>query len=497
MKTFRNSALLVLLGSLCGLDCNKTTSLCSQDPTSLHWCYSPLDVESMSALDRSSDTSLTLALKNPESVASGEPHYYLAWQQGPISGGGDIPDPDEASVWNLSLTAPMPTPSQLTCGPMNLYVSAGKFTNSGAKSKVLSNLPTAEPEKSNAENFGQHGMTLVQVIDGSLASYQALFHAMPISPTRAWANDVQTLGTCTTLGQSYVWFNVENASSLNPEVWSAPIHLDSVPFPSLGDTSVQTFQKRVGLVQRQGQPLILQLDLMGPTPVLKPCQVGCPDAGTCSMGAPLPDSWTSSKVKSLAVEPNAQYIALVDANAPFNLLIYSFTLGTGGLPPPLTDISLQGPVYPGYRFVAIGNLDGSGAEDVLALSITQDHVPLVLLDGRTPQSKFAKTLAMVAPELTHKDAVVTFGKLNQCESSGPTDLFVATTINQPQQKIFAVYAADGEPLAKSQFLKKRDITPHGMPGDAHITAMFFSKPYLFVALITQNQEQLYVYKQSP
>jgi hypothetical protein len=206
---------------------------------------------------------------------------------------------------------------------------------------------------------------------------------------------------------------------------------------------------------------------------------------TKCFSAAAPFSWCFP-AKSTAADSSGSYFTALDTSG--SLRVYNLTINVGTKS--LTSTEWTTGQYTGYRHVTIGDVDGDGSMDVLALR--QGGQPVILL--REGQS-FNQTKQTVATQLAARladnaeasagDAVATIGSFDHCDRRA--DVLLASG--------GAVYALTQQ--ADQSFVKKK-LTLDQLPASAEITALLLADTDANGAadllLVAVKPDTVYVYQ---
>lgn len=442
------------LGGLLLCGCDETAIDCTDTP---QWCSDFMLMPLGTANRGDASAKLAVRFTTQNATPSYETDFRVSVEQtssgmSAIGGGAGLPSPSSLdSGWDVALANPLPDLKAMQCGPAKLYLHA----RLRSKPKQTSLVPGTDPTSA---NYQQHGVADFMVIDerpqpfqgkGQMTGGSALsnlgLHSGP--PLYIYSTqDEIPLVRLTSLGIGTLAQQANAISSVTPA--------NGTQF--VGETK----DARLVIKQVPGAP-----PCTGTGALLTACTQltsasDLADAMKCfSAASQFPWCFPA---KSDAADVSGSYFASVESSG--TLHVYNSTINAGAKSLMFSEWTTG--QYTGYRYVTIGDVDGDGAMDVLALR--QGGPPLVLLRegqsfNQTKQTLASQLAARLAanPEASAGDAVATIGSFDHCDRR--PDVLMASG--------GAVYALTQQ--ADQSFVKKK-LSLDQLPVSAEISALLLA-----------------------
>jgi len=403
----RRSFYLLVVGLSFG-GCDKPVIDCTDHPA---WCqnFSLQPLRAINRADQSARLSVRLEQAEGQPSSTELADFRVSIEQTmsgmPAIGGGLVlPAPGVlADGWEVPLARPLPELQTMNCGPAKLYLHAR--LRSQPKQTAL--VPGTDPESA---SYQQHGVADFQIFDERL----------PTSTLKAKSQvtggaPLSNLGLHSSGGTLYLYATLDqsatNFTRLGLGVLTAQTGvISNISFADITQFVGDTGPARVLMKQMPGTPATPCAKIAARlTACTQLTSVGdLSDMNNCFQ-APADFSWCFP-AKSVAADAQGTLLAAVDADGKLRV----HNLSIDPVTKTLTAPEWTSGQYTGYRYVAIGDLDGDGVMDVLALR--QNDSPLVLLREGQSFNQNKQTLATRwAGEFAKKsqvkalDAVVTMG----------------------------------------------------------------------------------------
>lgn len=460
---------------LCG--CDETGIDCTDTP---QWCsdFALMPLGTVNRVDASAKLSVRFATQN--ATPSHESNFRVSIEQTPsgmaASGGGaELPAPSSLDGgWNVALASPLPGLKSMQCGPAKLYLHA----RLRSKPKQTSLVPGTDPTSA---NYQQHGVADFTVIDERPQPFQGRGQ---ITGGAALSNiglhSGPPLYIYSTLEPSMVSFTQLGLGVLTPQTGM----IAAAPPANITQFVGETALARLLVKQMPGSPPCTGVGarLAACTQLTSAGDISDP---TKCFSAPSDFSWCFP-AKSNAADASGSYFASVEASG--TLHVFNTTINTAGKT--LTFAEWTTGQYTGYRHVTIGDVDGDGLMDVLALR--QGGQPLFLLRegqafNQTKQTLAAQLAARLgdSAESSAGDAVAAIGSFDHCDRR--PDVLLASG--------GAVYALTQQ--ADQSFVKKK-LSLDQLPPSAEITALLLADTdangAVDLLLVAVKPDTVYVYQ---
>lgn len=485
MKWGRQHPIAFLAGLLlCG--CDETASDCIDNE---QWCKD-FTLMPLGAVNRAdSSGKLLVRFETANATPSYETNFRVSIEQTPngmtaMGSGTNLSPPSSLeSGWDVTLAKPLPELGSLQCGAAKLYLHARVRGHS-------LQTPLVPGTDSTSANYRQHGVTEFTVVDER--------------PVLFWGKGQMTggsalsnLGLHNNGGSLYIYSTQDEAQFRFTSLGVGTL-LAQQANPIVGVTAAENFQF-IGETTA-ARLLIKKVPGVSACPGTGSWLTACtqltsandPSDTTKCFPANMPFTWCFP-AKSNAADASGSYFASVAANQDKDkddiLHIYNSTIDTGAKN--LTFKEWMTGQYTGYRHVTIGDVDGDGAMDILALH--QSGEPLILLREKksfneakkSAAEELAKRLAEGSTETSAGDAVATIGRFDRCARY--PDILLASA--------GAVYALTQQ--MDQSFVKKK-LSLDQFPSGAEITALLLTNTdanrnsdLLFVAI---KPDIVYIYK---
>lgn len=419
----RRSFYICLLGvGLSFGGCNESVIDCMDHPA---WCQN-FSLQPLRAINRADQSArLSVRLDQAEGQPSSAEHadFRVSIEQAvsgmPAIGGGLVlPAPGAlADGWEVPLARPLPELQTMKCGPAKLYLHAR--LRSQPKQTTL--VPATDPDSA---SYQQHGVADFQIFDERPPTFRGKGQLSGDAP-------LSNLGLHSSGEQLYVYATLDqsaaNFTRLGLGVLTAQTGgISNITFADITQFVGDTGPARLLMKKTPGMPTLCDQKAARLTACTQLTSVG--DLLKNCFPAPADFSWCFP-AKSVAADAQGTLLAAVDADG--KLRVHNLSIDSGSRT--LTAPEWTSGQYTNYRHVAIGDLDGDGVMDVLALR--QNDSPLVLLrEGQSfNQNKQALATRWAGEfaknsQVKASDAVVTMGRVDRCRdrSDVRSDVLVAS-----------------------------------------------------------------------
>ena len=482
--TLRRQRCLALLGGLLLVGCDSLESDCVENP---QWCmdFSLQPLGLVNRADPSARLAVRIATENATKLSAAANNFWVSIEQAPTGlprrdGRTELPTPSALdSGWDVALAKPLPELKELHCGPAKLYLHARLLKKPNQYEPWVPSTDLA------STNYQQHGAADFTIFDQRQPQFQT-----PGMGKLQGGSGLLNLGLHN--GPPLAIYATQDEDSANNRPISLGLGTLALPDTAISSPAAVLSTQFVG--QTNHARLVLTLgnrisSCGGNAAVLRACsELTTPsdvanDAKCPQAAQPFPWCFPA---KSTAADVAGTYFASIDSGGL--LRVYGLDLTAADKKPTFSELKS----LPGYRHVSIGDIDGDGVMDVLALG--QSMSPLVLL--RDQAGFKTNTQSVVAsrwetelakhPAAMAADAVATIGSLDGCDDHRPSVLLASNG---------AVYAFTQQ---QDRSLQKKQLVLQSLPTNAAITALLLadtdSDKTADLLLVAVQPDTLYVYR---